>query len=328
MKLTANDFQRLQEAMDASRSVLTEGDITGILEQPTVQKEIADLVDYKNPTREMIPRKPGSSTAWLLNRRTAGATVGSFVSDTGEPTRDVSDYTRHSFAYKTLITRGRVTRKSQAEGQSYMDLLMNEIQAKVKDFRDYEDQQLIQADNGTNTDAFDGIWELIPAAQKLGASQVSGGADVTLNFMDQLVDLNLGNPDVILCTRLFKRQLASKLQAQQRFIDHTEIAGGFRVMTYNGIPVLPTTSIPNTIWNPASGAPTHANLVGGTGSTTAALCLDFDDLWIGELTKFTVEGLANVSSQYDEFDMYEDITVVLNNTQNISAGYGFTGSGY
>jgi HK97 family phage major capsid protein len=313
------DLERLRSSLE-SRAI-SETNVDGVLEQPVVQKDITALVDYLNPMRNSIPRKPGSGTEWLLNRRAAGSTVGHFVADTGTITEDTSTYTRHAFPYKTLATQGRVTRKAQAEGRNYTDILMDEIAAKVDDFRDLEDLEIIRADTGTDSNAFEGVWELIPSTQKLAMTSAVGGTEVTLSKMDEFIDLNRGNVNMLFCSRAFRRQLESKLQSQQRFVNETEIAGGFRVMTYMGIPVLPTTSIPDDIYYNGSAAPTHANFVGGTGATTAVLAVDFQHLWIGELTPFSVLPLAKVSSQYDSFDFFEDIAPVLNNTLKISALY-------
>lgn len=310
------------DSLGRLKRALGESDVDGVLEQPVVQKEIASLVDYLNPLREMIPRKPGSGTEWLLNRRSAGSTVAEFVADTDSITEDTSGYTRVAFPYKTIATQGKVTRKAQAEGRSYTDILMDEIASKVEDFRDYEDQQLIQADVDANSKQFDGLWELIPSTQKVAVTSAIAGDEITLSKFDQFIDKNRGNVNLILCSRAFRRQLESKLQAQQQFVNDTEIAGGFRVMTYMGIPVLPTTSIPDTVYNPGSAAPSHANLVGGTGSSTVVFALDLQHTWVGELSPFTVMPLAKESSQYDKFDLFEDITVVLNNTLKVSALYG------
>jgi HK97 family phage major capsid protein len=313
------DLERLRSSLE-ERSI-AETNVDGVLEQPAVQKDITALVDHLNPLRQSIPRKPGSGTEWLLNRRTAGSTVGAFYADTDTITEDTSTYARASFPYKTLATQGKVTRKAQAEGRSYTDILMDEITAKVDDFRDLEDQKLVNGDTGNDANSFEGIWELIPDTQMVAMTSAIGGTEVTLSKMDEFIDTNLGNVNMLLCSRAFRRQLESKLQSQQRFVNETEIAGGFRVMTYMGIPVLPTTSIPNTVYYNGSVTPTNSNFVGGTGATSVVLAVDFQHLWVGELTPFTVLPLAKASSQYDTFDMFEDITVVLNNTKKISALY-------
>jgi hypothetical protein len=198
---------------------------------------------------------------------------------------------------------------------------MQEINAKVEDFRDFEDNQLIKGDVDADAAQFDGLWELIPSAQKVAVTTAAGGVEVTLSIFDKFLDRNRGNINMILCSRAFRRQLESKLQAQQQFVNEVEIKGGFRVMSYMGIPVLPTTSIPDDVVYHGT-APTHNNLVGGTGATTVVFALDFQQTWIGELTPFTVMPLARVQSQYEEFDLFEDIVPVLNNTLKISALYG------
>ncbi|KKM92212.1 hypothetical protein LCGC14_1220680 [marine sediment metagenome] len=314
--LSRADVERLKRTLTATA-------VTGVLEQPDVQKEIAGLMDYLNPWRQSVPRLTGTSSAWLLDRRSVGTTIAQFVNDIEEPDEDVSSYARVSFVYKTILARGKVTRKARAIGRSFRDILMDEIRYRVEDVRDYEEHWSIWGDAAQDAKQFSGMNKLITDAQKVAQSTgVMNGATLTLAKMDQAIDRNRGNPSLILVSRAFRRLLAAKLQSQQRWIDHTEIAAGFKVMTYNGIPVLPTTNIPDTIFYSGSATPTQAQAVGGTGTTSMAFIVDFDNLWMGVLSEFQTQALSNKSSQYEEFDMFMDEALVLFNTLKISALYG------
>jgi hypothetical protein len=80
-----------------------------------------------------------------------------------------------------------------------------------------------------------------------GAGQIvdAGGAYLSLNWIDKAIDastltsgMGVAGPGatVAVTTRPVLRMINSLLQAQQRFMNTTEIAAGFRVQTYDGIP--------------------------------------------------------------------------------------------
>ncbi|GAH89346.1 unnamed protein product, partial [marine sediment metagenome] len=114
-----------------------------VLMQPVIDKVVAQLVDFRNPIRQNLPRKPGSGNAWILNRRTAAtSTPAVWVNDTEEIVEDQGTYTQHSFHYKTLAARGKITRKLQAVGRTYADILADELEARSLEFKNTEDLAL------------------------------------------------------------------------------------------------------------------------------------------------------------------------------------------
>ena len=52
---------------------------------------------------------------------------------------------------------------------------------------------------------------------------------------------------------------------------------------------------------------------GTSNAATDIYILDTSAVWIGELTPLKMQRLAQKSSQYSEFDIFEDITLVLAN---------------
>ena len=138
---------------------------------------------------------------------------------------------------------------------------------------------------------------------------------MTLEGIDTAIDLNLGNPGLIVTSRTGKRKLNALIQAQQRFVDSIEIRGGFKVMSYNGIPVVASTNIPDTL--DVSSGGTITSLTGG--STTAFFIVDTQEVFMSVLTEVTMMPLARVSSVYEEFDMYMDETLVVRDVRKLSA---------
>lgn len=285
-----------------------------VLVDKEIDKTIQQLVEYKNPIRVNMPRKTGSGPGWYVNRRAAGSTPAMFVNDTDTITEDTGTYTRTSFPYKTIATQGRVTRFMQAIGRSYTDVLADEIEAKARDFRDYEEWALLKGRITTsgsltgNAKHFDGLDVLIPSTQAVVMTSSGLGASLTLAKMDESIDKCAGEPDMIIMSKRSRRALVALLQASQRFVNTVETRGGFILISYNNIPVYVSTRINN---NQAFNGTAVTAETGGT--TTTVYFLDTEYVWLGELTPITIMPLAKVSSQYDLFDIFCDEVLVMAN---------------
>ncbi len=293
-----------------------------ILIQPEVDKIIGQLVDYKNPLRQNIPRKRGSGKAWILNRRQEGETGPQWVADTDTISEDQGKYTQPSFDYKTLASKGKVTRKLQAVGRTYADILAEEIEGRSIEFKNVEDQGIITGNSTSNSLQFDGLKVLVGVDQGIfaGGSGVATGGALTLSLMDQLVDKAIFDPDMIVTSRKIRRSLNALLQANQRFVDKIEVKGGFKVMSYNDIPIFTSTNVVDT--QTFDGFTVTAET---GGALSSIYCLDSEHMWMGVLTEVTIMPLAKTSSQFDEFDIFEDSALVSRNTLAHSKLVGITG---
>jgi len=296
------------------KRALTESTIKNIVPRE-VDKIIVQLVEYDNPLRKNLPRKKGSGAAYYVNRRTAATTSAVFVADTDDLTESTGTYAQAEFVYRTLGVQGKVTRKSQAIGANYVDLLAAEMEAKADEFRDKEEWAYLWGDHSSDSNAFDGLWKSCNSANKIAAGSSATGGDLTLDLMDQMLDAIRGTPKLIVCSKRSRRRLNALLQAQQQFVNTVEIKGGFRVMSYNGIPVLISSQIPDTCTVNASCSDISA-LTGGTLS--AIFAVDTSKVFVAELTPLTVVPLAKTSSQYDAFDIICDETLVVTDDKAIS----------
>ncbi|HOX21951.1 MAG TPA: phage major capsid protein [Elusimicrobiales bacterium] len=298
-----NDLEQLKKALDMAGA-------GGTLQQPIVDQVLQELIEVNNPLRMNLPRKPGSGSAWVLNQRTSRGAGSSFVNDTEEPGETQGTYVPKSFPYATILERRKVTRKLQAVGKSLLDVEAEEVENALQNVRDTEENALVNGDAATNPKQFNGLRKLIPSGQVAVAG--ANGAPLSLDLLDQAIDLNRGNPNMILMSKKTNRKLNSLLQAQQRFTDTLEVKGGFRVQSYNGIPIF------RSIW--ISDAQTQ-----GTASNCSDIfILDTNGVWIGELTPLKMLRLAQKSSQGSEFDILEDVTLVLANDIKASRLSGIT----
>jgi hypothetical protein len=275
-----NDLAQLKKALDMANA-------GSALQQGLVDKVLQELIEVNNPLRVNLPRKPGSGSAWILNQRTSRGSGAGFVNDTEEPGENQGTYLQKSFPFKTILDRRKVTRKLQAVGKSLLDIEAEEVENGLQNVRDSEENALINGDAAANPKQFDGLRKLVPVGQTTIAG--ANGAPLTLELMDAALDLNRGNPGMIIMSKKANRKLNALLQAQQRFVDTMEVKGGFRVQTYNGIPIY------RSIW-------IADNQAQGTASNcTDIFFVDTSALWVGELTPLKMERLASKSSQGTEF---------------------------
>jgi HK97 family phage major capsid protein len=298
-----NDLEQLKKALDMASA-------GGALQQPVIDRVLQELIEVNNPLRVNLPRKPGAGSAWILNQRTSRGAGAGFVNDTEEPSETQGQYVPKSFPYKTILDRRKVTRKLQAVGKSLLDIEAEEVENGLQNVRDSEENALINGDSATNPKQFDGLRKLIPVGQTTIAG--ANGAPLSLELLDAAIDLNRGNPGMMIMSKKANRKLNALLQAQQRFVDTMEVKGGFRVQVYNGIPIF------RSIWV------SDAQAQGTASNCTDIFVLDTSAVWVGELTPLQMLRLAPKSSQGGEFDIFEDVALVLANDLKASRLAGVT----
>lgn len=298
-----NDLSQLKKALDMASA-------GGALQQPMIDKVLQELIEVNNPLRVNLPRKPGAGSAWVLNQRTSRGAGAGFVTDTEEPAETQGTYVPKSFPYATILDRRKVTRKLQAVGKSLLDVEAEEVENGLQNVRDSEENALINGDATVNPKQFNGLRKLIPTGQVAVAG--ANGAPLSLELLDAAIDLNRGNPGMMIMSKKANRKLNSLLQAQQRFTDTMEVKGGFRLQSYNGIPIF------RSIWI------SDAQTQGTAANCSDIFILDTSAVWVGELTPLNMVRLAQKSSQGSEFDILEDITLVLANDIKVSRLAGVT----
>ncbi len=292
--------------------------------QTFINRTVQQLTLREFGLQAVLPRRAGSGDAEYINRRTAGADGGLWLADTDGVTEETGTYAQVSFGYKSLVTRGKITRKLQATGRTYADILALEMAAKAEDFANALEIGLVSSNSlggAADANAPSGFLTLIQQVNSFDMSQVvlnagatTATAPVSLSKVDEAIDKVKGSAQrgdlVIIGSFAGIRSVNAALQAQQRFNDVTEIAGGFRVRTYDGIPLVVSTAMPNTLQFGTTGV-----ISGNAGSGTALMVLNTRYNYIAELTPTTVMPIAKTDSQFDQFDMFWDGAGILSNTK-------------
>lgn len=287
-----------------------------VLIQTFINRTVQMLTLREFGLQSVLDRRPGQGDKAYINRRTAGTAGGAWVADTDALTEETGTYAQESFTYKTLATRGKVTRKMQAIGRSYGDTLAQELTGKAEDFANALESAAVIGDSAATTNQIDGLLTLVNnvSSQVVSLTTAASGTSLTLSSLDDAIDRVKGSAVrsdlVIVGSFAGLRSLNAALQAQQQFNDTVEIAAGFRVRTYDGIPMVVSTAMPNTLQYLGDGS--IKQFTGGT--STALAVVNKRHVYWEELTPTTVMPLAKTDSQFDQFDMFWDGALVYANT--------------
>lgn len=303
------DFQR----------ALTVSGAGSVLLQTSISKVVQLITNRQLGVQSTLPRRPGSGDKFYSNRRTAAATGGSWVADTQDDVvPQEGSYAQVGFTYRTMLGRIKVTRKLIATGRSYGDVLATELIGKSEDFVNDLESASVIGNSAADANSIDGLLTLIGnvSGQTVANTTATAGDDLYLTQLDAAIQVVRGHSNKaamrIYCNYVGHRKINNALQAQQRFNDKTEVDGGFVVESYQGIPIIESTGIPDTlVWN---GTDSRITAFTG-GATTALIIVHTQYIFYSELTPWTVMPLAKRSSQYDEVDMFLDIALVLDNTK-------------
>lgn len=298
---------------------LEEADLSALYHDREIDKVLVELVDYLNPVRQAMQRRPGIGEGYLVRYRATGITAGTTIDviDTDTLTESVGVYTEVLLPYKTIGAQGKLSRRVQKTGRSIADLMREEMERKAEEIKDAEEFRMFWGNSPTaNSKQWAGLNSFYNSNSDriVGLTTTSVGVDITLAKMDEFIDLNIGNPRMLVTSRTGRRKINALLQSTQRYVDRTEIAGGFRVITYNDIPIVACTNLPDTLQISTGG--TVTSLTGG--STTVIMALDLEDNFMCVLTELTLMPLAKVSSQYDEFDIFMDEVFVCRDGRHLS----------
>jgi len=312
------------------RKSLEESDLSSLFKERTIDAMLVELVDYLNPIRQNIDRRPGSGNGYQIYKRTPGLTPNQSalnidVDDIDTAEESTGTYSELHLPYKTMLTQGKISRRVQKTGKTVAELLREEMEAKAREIRDAEEFRIFWGNSPTaNSKQFPGLdsYMVAQTGQIVALTNTGTGVAPTLEKLDELLDLNIGDPGLILTSRVGRRKINALLQTTQRFVDRTEIPGGYRVMSYNEVPILTSTAIPSTI-NITSGG-TVSSLTGGT--STAIFVVDLRDVFMSVLTELTTMPLARRSSQFEEFDIFMDETLVVRDYRHVSMMTGVKGN--
>jgi HK97 family phage major capsid protein len=207
-----------------------------------VDNAIRDYATKEPVLANVVNRIPWATNTYFIRRRDALPTA-TWSTDGGSlPARTESTYKKVSKTVKYLYTTGEVTGPMQKAAGSLYDALALEVEAHARAAIEQLSTDIATA-AGASDDITGMLYQIDTNDETNWGSTGSGvvdasGAYLSLELIDEAIDTARGEVDLIVTSRRVRRAINALLQAQQQFVDRTEVAAGFRVLTYDGLPIV------------------------------------------------------------------------------------------
>lgn len=252
---------------------------------------IGEELDKRHQLWANLRRQPGVGSQALVTRKTVRPTAA-WVGETAQATPSDATYASAGFDYKTISSVGGVSRKLRLGavnvfGDFKDQAVMDEMDAVVN----LVESTLFEGTGAGDIPAgLDTLSDAGPASQVIELGAAPAGAALNTAKIDEAIDAAEDNDARVrfaLTASVVRRKWNALLESEQRFVNVTEVNGGFRVMTYNGIPVLRTNGV-------------KAN---GDGNYRISFIDDETGFWIQHLLLPTVFDLALTQASQDDFEV-------------------------
>lgn len=262
---------------------------------------IGEELDKRHETWANLRRMPGVGSQAIVTRKTARPTAA-WVGETAQAAPSDATYTSAEFDYKIISSVGGVSRKLRL--------------GAVNVFGDFKDQAVMDEMDATinliEQTLFDGTGagdiplgidtqiDAGPASQKISLGAPPAGGPLDLESIDEAIDAAEDNGARIrfsVTASIVRRKWNALLQSEQRFVDSVEVAGGFRVITHNGIPVLRSNGVK----------------ADSDGNFRISYIDDETGIWIQHLLLPTVFELALTKASQEDFEVLGIMAIVHKN---------------
>lgn len=240
--------------MDIKKALDLSSSASAYLFPQVVDGAIRDFASSQPVLYNLVNKRPWATNMYYIQKKITLPTA--VWSTDGGP---LPSATHSEFAPKVgrpmsyLYTRGEVTGPMIAAAGSVFDALAMDIEDHQQAIVQQLSTDLVTGD-GANGGIQGVLYQITDDSvfytQNGGASPAivdAAGAYLSLNLMDKAIDaakrssgrvLPGAGATTIVTTAPVKRMINSLLQAQQQFVNVTEVAAGFRVMTYDGLPII------------------------------------------------------------------------------------------
>lgn len=187
----------------------------------------------------VVTHVPWATPTYFIRKRTSVPTAAWSTDGGSLPAVSDQGFGKVSKTVKYIYTHGEVTGPEIAAARSEFDFLAMDIEVHTRELVRKVSTDLATATGAS--DAIEGIIHQIDTSSVMNAG--SGVVDKSANVLaladiDEAIDTALGQVDVIVTSRAIRRKINALLQSVQRFNDSIEVAGGFRVLTYDGLPII------------------------------------------------------------------------------------------
>jgi HK97 family phage major capsid protein len=225
----------IRKALDLSSSAASY-----LLPKQTVDGAIRDYASKVPAMYNAVNRRPWATQTYYIKKKLTLPSA-SWSTDGGPlPAATQSTFGEAFKTVKYLYTRGEVTGPMIAAAGSVFDALAMDIEDHQAAIVQKLSSDIITA-NGSANDITGILYQIETDTSMAGPNTPSavynaGGTALSLAHLDAAIDATEG-ATAIVATKPVRRKINSLLQAQQRYLTSEEIQAGFRVSTYDGLPI-------------------------------------------------------------------------------------------
>lgn len=233
----------MPNGLDIRKALDTQAGSTGqVLVPEVVDAGIRMFVETRSPLWNIIRKFDFDGYAFAY-REQNGLPVASFGAELGAlPAAQNATYIERTVPIKSIYIRGELSGQVIEATRTLVNVLEREIENSAMGMVRTLEQKLIAGDSVAQPNEFDGLAKWITTTvDGTDTGGATGGADgpLSLALLDVLLDAAPGGePTHLIMSKAMRRKLWSILQPQVRYMDATEIEGGFRVPTYGGLPII------------------------------------------------------------------------------------------
>jgi hypothetical protein len=97
--------------------------------------------------------------------------------------------------------------------------------------------KFFKGDNASSPNEFDGLQKRLTGSQVLDAGSTSGGNELTLDKLDELLDAVQGGADALFCNKAMRRKISKLARAANQATEPVNDAFGRQLQAYAGVPI-------------------------------------------------------------------------------------------
>lgn len=218
----------------------------------SLEKNVTDTVIKLQPELALITGVPIASRTHDFNRKTALPNPAGAMGESATTPDTNSKNALDTVTLKIIRRRGKITYFLKDVSREYMNVqqyeMQNQLQAHALDLRNY----LLYGNKAANAYEFDGLDTLITTNR---INQARGGVVPTsLKTLDDMIDRNIRkggaghkkvfgmSPEMLSCLSRLETTVRKTDDVKGGAFGLIEIAGGWRLQSYRGIPIIETTA--------------------------------------------------------------------------------------
>ena len=207
------------------------------LVQDPLQAGVIEVFPQTSPILQYMPFMNVNHRSYTYNREETlpGIAFRDFGEDYSEDTGVVNPVTEY---LRIFGGHSDVDRALVKTGGEVNDIRAIHDRLKAKAAALFFTKKFIKGENSSSTpDEFDGLEARLTGNQLVAAGDTSGGDELTLDKLDELIDQVVGSPDILLMNKTMRRKVNKLMRAAGAAIETVNDQFGRQIPAYASIPI-------------------------------------------------------------------------------------------